>query len=238
MPDRRDGRPTGPAATVATLLARGDGLVWIDLDHTDRPGMARLGTLVAVQPPDVLDCHTRTPVPRIHLYSGHLFSAINGVDGRLHFQPLKVFLNSGLVVTVLGPTHEALAREAAHRKLTVVRGRLDNGTLCPVAGLCLVTAIRFEMLRGQEELTGVVAHRIAELKRTVVRTDPVTAESLLQDLVELRHDVQTIRTSAAQTNESYGELIRTLRSERGLMPVDSAGYGEMVASSRPASTWS
>ena len=53
-----------------------------------------------------------------------------------------------------------------------------------------------------------------------MQTDPVKAEALLQDLFELRHDLQTIGTSAAQTYESYGQLIETLSAREGLMRVD------------------
>src|SRR5436309_2987092 len=101
--------------------AAGDGVVWVDLDHTEEPGMALLTSLVKAYPADLEDCYTRTPVPKIHLYTDHVFSAINGVargtDGRLHFQPLKVFMNAGVVITVLGPTHAALTAGAARREL-------------------------------------------------------------------------------------------------------------------------
>ena len=213
-----------PEASVEELLARDTGFVWIDFDHTDARGMSLLTDVIKAHPADIQDCYTRTPVPKIHPYADHLFSAINGVargtDGRLHFQPLKVFLNDRLVVTVLGPTHQALTHEAARRELTAVRGRLDTQELCPASGLDLITAVRFEMLRAQEDLTGTAASSIAALERSVMQTDPVKAEALLQDLFELRHDLQTIGTSAAQTYESYGQLIETLSAREGLMRVD------------------
>jgi len=213
-----------PAASVDELLSQDTGFVWIDFDHTDTRGMALLTEVIKAYPADIQDCYTRTPVPKIHLYADHLFSAINGVargtDGRLHFQPLKVFLKERLVVTVLGPTHPALTREAARRDLTAVRGRLDTQGFCPTSGLDLITAVRFEMLRAQEDLTGTAASRIAALEQRVMQTDPVKAEALLQDLVELRHDLQTIGTSAAQTHESYAQLIKTLGAQEGLMRVD------------------
>ena len=37
-------------------------------------------------------------------------------------------------------------------------------------------------------------------------SDPVAAEKVLQDLSELRHDLQTIRINAAQTYELYDNL--------------------------------
>ena len=216
-------RPVLPDA-VAEAVAAGDGIVWIDFDHTDEAGMGLLTELVKARPADLQDCYTRTPVPKIHAYPDHHFSAINGVargsDGRLHFQPLKVFLTDRLLITVLGPTHEALTSAAARRELIAVRDRLDAAELCPATPLELVHAIRFQMLRSQEELTGSAASRIAELEQQIMLVDPVKAELLLHDLVEVRHDLQTIGTSAAQTYESYVQLVEILESENGSLRVD------------------
>jgi magnesium transporter len=216
-----------PAAAAGELLGRDgfdSGFLWIDFDHTEQPAMALLTEVINARPEDILDCSARTPVPKIHPYADHLFSAINGVargtDGRLHFQPLKVFLNERVIVTVLGPTHQGLTHEAAHRELTAIRGRIDAQDFRPASGLDLVTAIRFEMLRAQEELTGVAARSIAALEQRMMEADPVKAEALLRDLFELRHDLQTIGTSAAQTYESYDQLIMTLDTQAELMRVD------------------
>jgi magnesium transporter len=221
---------TLPADAVPEAVSRG-GVVWIDFDHTDEDGMALLANLIKVYPADLQDCYTRTPVPKIHAYSDHLFSAINGVargaDGRLHFQPLKVFMNADVVVTVLGPTHAALAIDAAHRELTLVGQLLDSRAISPASPLELVTAIRFQMLRAQEELTGSAASRIVQLEQRIMRTDPVKADVLLHDLVEVRHDLQTIGTNAAQTYESYVQLIDTLGSQEGLLRLDLRRINEL-----------
>lgn len=228
--DGAGARPV-PPASLGELLARDTGVVWIDFDHTDAPGLALLTEVINAHPADVLDCSTRTPVPKIHVYADHLFSAINGVargtDGRLHFQPLKVFLNERVVVTVLGPTHQALRHDAAHRELTAIRGRLEAHEFGLASGLDLITAVRFEMLRAQEELTGNAASRIAALEQRIMQIDPVKAEDLLQDLVELRHDLQTIGTSAAQTYESYDQLVKTLGTQKDLVPMDRRRIKEL-----------
>ena len=105
-----------PLGEVREVVSRQDGVVWVDLDHTDEQGMTLLTDLIRVQPTDLQECFARTPVPKLHVYTDHLFSAINGLargtDGRLHFQPLKIFFNLHLLVTVLGPTHDALTVEA------------------------------------------------------------------------------------------------------------------------------
>jgi len=218
-----DTRPLQPDA-VADAATGDEGVVWLDFDHTDEAGMALLTKLVRVFQADLQDCYTRTPVPKIHLYADHLFSAINGVargdDGRLHFQPVKVFMNSRVVATVLGPTHLALSADAARRELVAIAARVDAGELRPESPLDLVTAIRFQMLQAQEELTGTAARQIAQLEQRIMVTEPVRADALLHDLVDVRHDLQTIGTNAAQTYESYAQLIELAEAHRGLMPLD------------------
>jgi magnesium transporter len=219
------------SANAVPGVVSGGGVVWIDFDHTDDDGMALLASLITVYPTDVQDCYTRTPVPKIHTYTDHLFSAINGVargtDGRLHFQPLKVFMNTDVVVTVLGPTHTALTAEAARRELTAVKHLLDSRAIRPTSPLELVTAIRFQMLRAQEELTGSAAGRIAQLEQRIMKVEPVKSDTLLHDLVDVRHDLQTIGTNAAQTYESYVQLIDTLGAQDGLLRLDLRRINEL-----------
>ena len=70
--------------------------------------MRMLTDLLEVQPADLEDCFNRMPVPKLNAYSDHYFSAINGLargtDGRLYFQPLKIFFAERVLFTVMGPT--------------------------------------------------------------------------------------------------------------------------------------
>jgi magnesium transporter len=164
------------------------------------------------------------PVPKLNAYSDHYFSAINGLargtDGHLYFQPLKIFFTGRVLVTVMGPTSAALTPEAVHRDIVVVRDRLAARQLRPESAFELVAAIRLQMLRSQESLVAEAAGRAAELEKSVMGIDPVKAETVLHDLFTLRHDLQTIRTNAAQTHELYVHLIEILRSQDGLMALD------------------
>lgn len=208
-------------------LPERDGLVWIDLDHTDADGMALLPGLFDVREVDLEDCYLRTPVPKLHLYADHHYTAINGlargVDDRLYFQPLKVFQNPRIVVTILGPTSAALPADAAHRELAAVHRRMDEHGFRPGTSLDLITAVRREMMSTLEMLVGVAAGRIGEFEQRVARTDPVKSERLLDELFALRHDLQTIRTCAAQAHQTYTSLLdtaETARSADGLLSVD------------------
>jgi magnesium transporter len=150
-----------------------------------------------------------------------------GRDNRLYFQPLKTFLTPTLLVTVLGPTSTALTPDTARRELTTVWNRVETGALRPTTALGLISAIRYEMMHAQEELITFSAARIAQLEREVTQQDPVRAEALLNDLFDLRHDLEAIRTSAAQAQESYTNLIETMGLQEGLMQVDLRRVSEL-----------
>ena len=220
-----------PTEAVANAVAEGDGLVWVDFDHTDEQGMSLLTQLFEVRLADLQDCHVRTPVSKLHAYPDHHFSAINGLargtDGRLYLQPLKVFLGSRSIVTVLGPTSGALSGQAAHHEMEAVRRRMDSDGFCPETPLELITAIRREMMNSMERLIGSLAARIAEFEQEMMERDPVKSEELLQELFALRHDLQTIRTSAAQAQESYTNLIEMLPLQEGILQIDLKRLGEL-----------
>jgi magnesium transporter len=192
--------------------------------------MACLTTLFDVRPDDIADCHVRTPVPKLRLYSDHHYTSINGLargrDDRLYFQPLKVFQNPHLVVTVLGPTSTALPTAAAHHELDAIHRRLDD-SFRPHTSLELISAVRREMMNTLERLIGAAATRIADFERKIMQADPVRSERLLDELFALRHDLQTIRTCAAQAYQSYSSLLDGPVMQDGLLPVDVRRVSEL-----------
>ena len=209
---------------IPDAAARDGGTLWLDFDHTDEDSMGLLGELIDVRPSDIEECHNRSPVPKMRFYADHHFSAINGLargsDGRLYFVPLKLFLTPKALITVHGPTSPSLTSEIARRELTAVRQRVDSGQLRPASSFELVGAIRSEEMRTHEDLITESSTRIAQLERDVSQKDPVKAEALLQDLFDLRHDLEAIRTSATQAAESFANLIETMELQEGLMQTD------------------
>jgi Mg2+ and Co2+ transporter CorA len=228
-----------PAGDMPAGVPAENGLIWIDMDHMDTRGMDILAQLFEVRPVDLEDCHVRTPVPKLHRYPDHHYTSINGLargrDGRLYFQPLKVFQGPRLVVTVLGPTSSALPAEAARRELDAVRKRLQEESFRPRTSLDLITAIRREMMATIEQLIVAAAASISTFERRILEADPVKSERMLEDLFALRHDLQTIRTSAAQAHQAYSSLLDTAEDLDGLLSVDvprvtelRQGFGNLV----------
>jgi magnesium transporter len=220
----RDGVSPAQALQIPDLITRDDGFVWAHMNHDDEFGISVLIMTVAPRPDDLREVSSRTPVPRLHMYSDHHFSAINGLvrgsDGLLHLQPLKVFLTPRVLWTVFGPTTASLTAEAVAHDLDVVRRQLDDGEIQPESTFELIADIRAVMIRGQEDLIATGARRVADLEGRAAAADPVTAETVLQDLSELRHDLQMIRINAAQTYELYDSLVDTLAVDPHVMPID------------------
>jgi magnesium transporter len=220
-----DGVQALPAGSTAGEVPQDEASVlWLDVDHTEADGLALLSELIRPESADLQECHVRSPVPKLHAYPDHYFSAINGLargdDGRLYFQPVKIFFKTRLLVTVLGPISPALTVDAARHDLCVIRQQLEIGQFCPRTAFELLTAIRFQMLRSQEALVTVIAGGVAEIEKRVMQSDPVRAEAVLWDLFDMRHDLQTVRTNAAQTHELYVHLIELFGSHQQLMELD------------------
>jgi magnesium/cobalt transport protein CorA len=150
-------------------------------------------------------------VPKVHLYADHIFLAVNGLvrgsDGQLHFQPLKVFVDPRRLVTVLGPTHDSVDVVACHHETEAVRRRLDDGRLHATSSMDLGHAVMTGVLRAHEDLLSLLAGEITLLERRVMTCDPSRNEALLEELFALRHDLQTIRTNAAQNREVFARLV-------------------------------
>ena len=199
-----------PPEAVHEFAARDAGVLWVHTEYTDEAGMRLLPGLFEVRSTDVQACHTRSPVPALHAYPDHFFTAMNGLargdDGRLHFVPMKIFSRPTVAFTVLGPRHAALASATAVHDISAVRERLETAELRPRTAYELAAAIRLQTLNSQEELVAMAASRITDLELTVMQRDPVRAEATLGDLFAVRHDLQTIWTNAAQTHELYVHL--------------------------------
>ena len=122
--------------------------------------------------------------------------------------------------TVFGPATALLTAAAVNHDLDLVRVQLDTRDICPQTAFELVTVIRSVMLRGQEDLISAGARRVADLEGRVMTSDPVAAENVLQDLFELRHDLQIIRINAAQAYELYDNLLDTIDVNDRVMKID------------------
>jgi len=196
---------------LGTAMGGASSVVWADLDHEDEAAMAHLRDRCGYHPTALDDCHDRTPVPKVHVYEDHLFVAGNGLvraaDGDLHFLPLKVFVDPSRIVTVLGPTHDAVDRASCLQHAQSIRRRLDEGIFRPGSAMEIGHAVMVGMLRSQETLLARLAGEVSQLERRVMQCHPTKNEALLEEVFALRHDLQTLRTNAAQNREVFARLM-------------------------------
>jgi magnesium transporter len=221
-----DGRATAvDDGDLDAALDRPGTVVWADLDHTDDAGMTLLADRFRYRAQSLDECRNRTPVPKFQVHSDHVFLGVNGLvrgdDGALHFQPLKFFLDPARLVTVLGPTHPSVDVAACRREAEEVRSRLDEGRVDPATTDALAHGVFMGVVRAHEALVDDLARRITSLERDVIVCDPVKTQSMIEQLFTLRHELQTIRTNAAQNREICSRLTEL----RGLPP-ESLAYAQ------------
>jgi magnesium transporter len=85
-----------------TLLAdakAGHGVVWVDVPVWDDAAAAELTTRCGIHPRAAADCAKRNPVPKVHLYSDHLFVVLHaperGARGHVHYVEIDQFVGPG-----------------------------------------------------------------------------------------------------------------------------------------------
>jgi magnesium transporter len=120
---------------LPTLLARTDGLVWVDVPVWDEQAEQTLSTTFGFHPLAVRDSANRNQVPKIHRYDDHLFLVLHapqpGTGGHVHYVELDQFIGERYLVTVHGPLNPAVDPTAAMVEVNAVLGRLASGRLKP-----------------------------------------------------------------------------------------------------------
>ena len=123
------------AAELPALLARTDGLVWVDVPVWDEQAEQTLSTTFGFHPLAIRDSANRNQVPKIHRYDDHLFLVLHapqpGAGGHVHYVELDQFIGDRYLVTVHGPLNPAVDQTAAMVEVDAVLGRLNAGKLKP-----------------------------------------------------------------------------------------------------------
>ena len=130
-----------PVEDLTALLARDDGLVWVDIPVCDQEAAQMLAEVFGFHPLAVQACVERNAVPKVRAYRDHIFVILHapelGTGGHVHYVELDQFIGPRYVVTVHGPVNPAVTPEAALRETRAVLGRIEAGrkaaTTIPVA---------------------------------------------------------------------------------------------------------
>lgn len=120
---------------LPALLARDDGIVWVDVRTWDDAAKRVLTDVFCFHPMAIRDCIERNQVPKVHVYPGHVFLVLHapegGKAGHVHYIELDQFIGPRYLVTVHGPMNPAVDPAAAAVEVQAVLHRLEAGRMHP-----------------------------------------------------------------------------------------------------------
>ncbi|MCX5044401.1 magnesium transporter CorA family protein [Aldersonia sp. NBC_00410] len=196
---------------LPALLAREDGLVWVDIATWDEATEQTLSALFAFHPLALRDCAIRNRVPKVHRYGDHIFLVLHapepGAGGHVHYVELDQFIGDRYLVTVHGPLNPAVDPAAAMTEVNTVLGRLASGKLKPNKAFelshALVGAIAARLRGYAAELTADVW----SLEQRVTGDHMGDPEQFLDEMFRARHGLLTVSTMSSLSREVYGRMV-------------------------------
>lgn len=179
-----------------------DQLLWVDLDGRDRRLLDRLGQALELADAVTADLDHEAERARLHRFSEVVLLTLVTVapdHGRLQQRSLDILAGESLIVTIhdgpsteVGETREDLADESRV-------GALDAAAMLGViVDACLTAYLR----------------EVEEIERTIDRLDERAlrsrgrADSVLDELVRLRHRLGLLRRALAPHREAFAPLAR------------------------------
>jgi Mg2+ and Co2+ transporter CorA len=220
-----DGIEERPIRELGELLQREDGFVWVDIPTFDRPAERLLTDTFAFHPLAIRDCREPGHVPKVHAYDDHLFVVLHaperGADGQVEHRELNQFIGPRYLVTV----HERRGSAGDGRvrlETSSVLDRIRTGRIRPTTPAELSYAIATRLSVRMERMVSELANSVAILEQAVssherhlLRRAKGGAETIVDEMFELRHALLAIETIADQNRVVYA---RTSALARRLLP--------------------
>jgi magnesium transporter len=192
------------------LLARDDGLVWVDIPVCDEQAARVLREVFGFHPLAVQACVERNAVPKVRAYRDHLFVILHapelGTGGHVHYVELDQFIGPRYVITVHGPVNPAVTPEAALRETRAVLGRIQAGRLRPRSAFELSYAIVSALAQGQEAFVETVTRQVWPLEQRVTSGHLGDPEQFLEELFGTRHALLAVSNMAALGHQIYQRM--------------------------------
>jgi len=197
-------------ADLPDLVARHDGVLWVDIPEGDPDAVRVLGEVFAFHPKAVQDSIGRTPVPKVHVYADHVFVVLHapeaGAGGHVHYVELDQFIGKHYLVTVHGPVNVAVDPAAARVETAMIAARVDGGRLVPPSGYELSTAVVSALTGRMREHISSRTTEVWRFEQQVTAGELGDAERFLDGMFRVRHGLLTVRTMAALSSEVYGRM--------------------------------
>ena len=198
------------AAELPALLARPDGLVWVDIPVWNELAERTLTTTFGFHPLAVRDSANRNSVPKIHRYDDHLFLVLHapqpGAGGHVHYVELDQFIGERYLVTVHGPLNPAVDPASARVEVDAVLGRLASGKLKPSKAFELSYALLTVLTGRLRGFTADLTKDVWKLEQRVTGGHLGDPESFLDEMFRARHGLLTVSTMSALSREVYSRM--------------------------------
>ena len=210
----------GWAATISehtvdelpALLARDDGLVWVDVPTWDDEAQRVLAEVFCFHPLAIRDCIARNQVPKVHVYAGYLFLVLHapegGKDGHVHYIELDQFVGPNYLVTVHGPINPAADPAVTTVEVDSLLHRLESGRLVPAASYDLSHALASALSGRLRNFTARLTQDVWQLEQRVTAGHLGNPEQFLEEMFRARHGLLTVKTMAALSREVYARMAK------------------------------
>jgi Mg2+ and Co2+ transporter CorA len=201
-----------PVADLPALLARDDGIVWVDVPQCDEQVAEVLLDVFKCHPLAVQDCFQRNRVPRVHAYPEHVFLIMHapelGAAGHVHYVELDQFVGERHLITVHGPVNPAVPKELPLRETRSVLARIEAGRFRPRSALELSYAVVSALARHQEAFVEKLTREVWRLEQRVTSGDRGgDPEDFLEELFQTRHGLLSVRTMSSGAADIYGRMV-------------------------------
>ncbi len=199
------------AADLTALLARADGLLWVDVPVWDEQAEDILTATFGFHELAIHDAAKRNHVPKVHRYDDHLFlvqfAPQPGTRGHVHYVELDQFIGERYLVTVHGPVNPAVDQSAAMVEVEAVLRRLNKGKFKPANAFELSHAVNKALVTRMRGYLTELTQEVWQLEQRVSGGHLGNPEPFLDELFWVRHGLLTISTMAATNREVMGRMV-------------------------------
>jgi magnesium transporter len=199
-----------PVGELERLLARDDGLVWVDIPVCDEEASRVLAEVFGFHPLAIRDCVERNAVPKVRAYRDHIFVILHapelGKGGHVHYVELDQFIGPRYLVTVHGPLNPAVTEETALRQTRAVLRRVEAGRLRPRSAFELSYAIVSSLAQSQEAFVETATRAVWPLEQRVTSGHVGDPEEFLEELFGTRHALLAVSNMATLGHQIYGRM--------------------------------
>ena len=207
------------------MLDEDDAILWLDLSAGDAQMQDVLTQAFGVRSSALRECEQPGLVPRVRLYTGHVFVELHapatGADGMVDAVALVLFVGRRYVVTVHENRPSVNEADVMLDTATVHR-RLTKQSVTVESPADLAYAIASAIAQRMESEVGALSNRVVTLERSILvsrRRD----EELVESMFGARHELVTIQTMASHDAAIFQRVPRVageLLDEDGLRLVD------------------